>query len=121
MAENPITTRFRSLDYEIPELKRYLARGMRVLDIGCGPGTITFDVARYVYPGSVIGVDPNPDRIEQAIDWTSEERKNANLEFNVNDCHDLPFQDCEFDIVYSHTVTQFLLDPVSHCENNTVL
>ena len=85
---------------------------MRVLDIGCGPGTITFDVARYVYPGSVIGVDPNPDRIEQAIDWTSEERKNANLEFNVNDCHDLPFQDCEFDIVYSHTVTQFLLDPV---------
>ena len=50
----------------VPELKQFLKHGNSVLDIGCGPGTITLDVAEIVKPGNVVGVDPMKDRIEVA-------------------------------------------------------
>ena len=34
-----------------------LDRGQRLLDVGCGPGTLKVDLARLVSPGEVIGVD----------------------------------------------------------------
>jgi len=34
-----------------------LRQGMRVLDCGCGPGTITLDLATLVAPGRVVGID----------------------------------------------------------------
>jgi cyclopropane fatty-acyl-phospholipid synthase-like methyltransferase len=37
----------------LPQLKA----GMRLLDCGCGPGTITLDLARRVAPATVIGID----------------------------------------------------------------
>src|SRR5215469_8577985 len=41
-----------------------LAHGMRVLDVGCGPGEVTFLAARLVGPeGTVIGVDRSPEAI----------------------------------------------------------
>jgi len=44
-----------------------LAPGMRVLDVGCGPGDVVFLAARLVGPeGTVIGVDTSPEAIEQA-------------------------------------------------------
>ncbi len=44
-----------------------LAPGMRVLDVGCGPGDVVFLAARLVGPeGTVIGVDRSPEAIEQA-------------------------------------------------------
>ena len=38
----------RTLDGSMPELKEYLKHGSAVLDVGCGPGTITADVAEAV-------------------------------------------------------------------------
>jgi ubiquinone/menaquinone biosynthesis C-methylase UbiE len=38
-------------------LMPYLRRGMRLIDCGCGPGSITVDLARVVAPGEVIGID----------------------------------------------------------------
>jgi ubiquinone/menaquinone biosynthesis C-methylase UbiE len=44
-----------------------LAPGMRVLDVGCGPGDVVFLAARLVGPeGTVIGVDTSPEAIAQA-------------------------------------------------------
>ena len=49
---------FRTLENSIPEMTRYLGRGMSVLDIGCGAGSITRGVAEYVDPGKTVGLDP---------------------------------------------------------------
>jgi len=44
-----------------------LARGTRVLDVGCGPGDVAFLAARLVGPeGTIIGVDESPEAIELA-------------------------------------------------------
>jgi 2-polyprenyl-3-methyl-5-hydroxy-6-metoxy-1,4-benzoquinol methylase len=38
----------------------YLRAGMRVLDCGCGPGSITVGLAQAVTPGEVVGIDVEP-------------------------------------------------------------
>jgi len=50
----------RSLTGTLGFLLPHLKPGMRVLDCGCGPGSITADVAELVAPGQVIGVDIVP-------------------------------------------------------------
>lgn len=42
---------------------------MRILDIGCGPGTITADLAERVPEGHVTGVDRSPEIVERARAW----------------------------------------------------
>jgi 2-polyprenyl-3-methyl-5-hydroxy-6-metoxy-1,4-benzoquinol methylase len=56
----------RTLQRDLPELKEYLRRRARVLDVGCGFGTITLDVAAAVYPGKVTGIDPDERPIRNA-------------------------------------------------------
>jgi ubiquinone/menaquinone biosynthesis C-methylase UbiE len=45
---------------------QYLCSGMRVLDVGCGPGSITLGFAEAVTPGDVIGIDFQPSQIAKA-------------------------------------------------------
>ncbi len=42
------------------------APGMSLLDVGCGPGTITCDLARRVTPGRVVGVDASEEVVAEA-------------------------------------------------------
>jgi ubiquinone/menaquinone biosynthesis C-methylase UbiE len=42
-------------------LAPYLQPGMRLIDCGCGPGSITADLAQLMAPGLVVGVDLRPD------------------------------------------------------------
>jgi hypothetical protein len=44
----------------------HLRPGMRVLDCGCGPGSITVGLAEHVAPGEVIGIDLDPTHIALA-------------------------------------------------------
>ena len=44
----------------------YLRSGTQVLDVGCGPGSITLGLAEAVAPGSVVGIDFQPAQIKQA-------------------------------------------------------
>ena len=46
-------------------LAPHLRAGMRLLDCGCGPGSITVNLARAVAPGEAIGIDLREDALEQ--------------------------------------------------------
>ncbi|GBE82698.1 Uncharacterized methyltransferase [Sparassis crispa] len=96
-----------SAAYLIPALRS----DMRILDIGCGPGTITADLAKLVPNGDVVGVELAGDVLEKA-------RANAaalgvkNVQFVVGDVNGLAFPDGTFDVVHAHQVLQHVGDPV---------
>lgn len=50
----------------------YLESGMRVLDVGCGPGSITLGLAEVVAPGHVDGFDLQPAMVDRARTLASE-------------------------------------------------
>jgi ubiquinone/menaquinone biosynthesis C-methylase UbiE len=94
--------------YLLPELRP----GQRLLDVGCGPGTITTDLALLVAPGEVVGIDAAADVVAQA----QEHARGAgveNLRFEVADLFALGFPDASFDVVHLHQVLQHLEDPVA--------
>ncbi len=57
---------WRTVDNSAAYLAAELRPGLRVLDVGCGPGTITIDLARRVAPARVVGVDLEASVLEQA-------------------------------------------------------
>ena len=69
---------------------------MRLLDVGCGPGSITLGLAEAVAPGEVVGVDLQPAQVEQARALAAE-RGVANVRFEVASAYALPFPDAAFD------------------------
>jgi len=76
-----------------------LSGSERILDVGCGDGKITAEIASRAPKGSVVGVDPSRDMIRFAqTHYDSSAR--PNLRFQVADAHTLPFQN-EFDLVVS--------------------
>ena len=90
-----------------------LRPGDAVLDVGCGPGTITADLAELVGPsGRVVAVDTSPDVLRQAAEYV-EGRGIGNVEFAVADVGALPYPAGEFDVVHAHQVLQHLGDPVA--------
>jgi SAM-dependent methyltransferase len=79
--------------------------------VGCGPGTITLDLARLVAPGRVVGVDSAPEIVDQArVDATAAGLDN--VEFTVGDVTALDVADGSFAVVHAHQVLQHLSDPV---------
>ncbi|MEU6820138.1 methyltransferase domain-containing protein [Streptomyces atriruber] len=96
-----------SAAYLVGSLKPHMA----VLDIGCGPGTITADLAALVPDGRVTGVDRAPDILDQAR-ATAAEHGLDNVEFAVADVHDLDYPDDSFCVVHAHQVLQHVGDPV---------
>ncbi|MFE0965392.1 methyltransferase domain-containing protein [Streptomyces fungicidicus] len=84
---------------------------MRILDVGCGPGTITADLAGLVPAGHVTGLDREPGILERAR-AVAAERGLANTDFTVGDVHALDFPDDTFCVVHAHQVLQHVGDPV---------
>ena len=84
---------------------------MRILDVGCGPGTITADLASLVPDGQVTGVDRAPGILEPAR-ATAAGRGVSNVDFAVTDVHALDFPDETFCVVHAHQVLQHVGDPV---------
>jgi ubiquinone/menaquinone biosynthesis C-methylase UbiE len=87
-----------------------LRPGLDLLDVGCGPGTITVDLARLVAPGRVIGIDRAETVLEKARLLAAE--KDVPVGFQVGDVYELEFEDASFDVVHAHQVLQHLADPV---------
>ncbi|MFF8810803.1 class I SAM-dependent methyltransferase [Streptomyces pactum] len=88
-----------------------LRPGMSLLDIGCGPGTITADLAELVAPGQVTAVDAAAPVLARAR-AVAEERGLSGIRFAVADVHRLGMPDGTFDVVHAHQVLQHLADPV---------
>lgn len=84
---------------------------MRILDVGCGPGTITADLAGLVPEGEVIGLDTGPEILEQAR-REAEGRGLGNVSFTTGDVHALDYPDASFCVVHAHQVLQHVGDPV---------
>jgi SAM-dependent methyltransferase len=94
----------------------WLRPGLDILDVGCGPGTITVDLARRVGPGRVIGVDSAEEVIGIATATataTADRDAVTNVRFAVGDTYALDFDDASFDIVHAHQMLQHLSDPVT--------
>ena len=100
-----------SAGYLIPHLKP----GMKVLDVGCGPGSITVDLARHVgASGHVTGVDYTDDPLDGARHLAALAGiSRSSIDFRVADIHSLPFPDDSFDLVHAHQVLQHIRDPVA--------
>ncbi|MFF2653335.1 methyltransferase domain-containing protein [Streptomyces sp. NPDC058045] len=92
-------------------LTGHLEPHMRILDIGCGPGTITADLAALVPDGEVTAVDRAPGVLAQAR-ATADARGLTNVAFAEADVHALDFPDGTFDVVHAHQVLQHVGDPV---------
>ncbi len=89
----------------------HLRAGMRVLDAGCGPGSITLGLAAAVTPGMVVGIDVEPSQVEKAR-ALAVQRSVTNVRFEVANVYDLPFPDGSFDAALANTVLQHLREPV---------
>src|SRR4051812_37849146 len=103
--------RRRSAENSAGYLLRVLRPGLDLLDVGCGPGSITVDLAARVAPGRVLGVDVASTPLEQARELAA--RAGVQAEFRVGDVYALEADDGSFDVVHAHQVLQHLTDPVA--------
>jgi ubiquinone/menaquinone biosynthesis C-methylase UbiE len=92
-------------------LAPYLAPGMNVLDVGCGPGSISADLARLVRPGRVLAIDNVAAIVEEAGTQVADDGTD-NIEFAVADAYELDMPADSFDVVHAHQVLQHLSEPV---------
>jgi ubiquinone/menaquinone biosynthesis C-methylase UbiE len=90
----------------------YLRPGMNLLDVGCGPGTITLGLAQAVAPGRVTGIDHDATHVEAAKALAAE-RGVTNVSFRRGDALSLPFADGSFDAVFEN-------DLLTHLAENAV-
>ena len=102
--------RWRTAENSAGYLLPHLRPGMRVLDVGCGPGTITRDLGALVgADGEVLGVDSSADVVAQAAAGCDLPQ----VRFVVGDALRLDVPDGAYDVVHAHQVLQHLTDPVA--------
>ena len=111
----------RTADDAAAFLLPHIQPGMRLLDFGCGPGTITVGlVAAVGESGSVLGIDISDELHEEWKNRLAETRA-KNLEFSVGDVYDSGLASDQFDVVYGHQVLQHLGDPVGALQTASAL
>ena len=87
----------------------YLRPGLRILDLGCGPGTISVGLAKAVAPGQLYGIDMEESQIVLARS-VAEASGQDNSIFQAGDIAALPFEDSFFDVVHCHNVLMHVPD-----------
>ncbi len=108
LASHGARTASNSCGYLLPHLRE----GMSVLDVGCGPGTITLDLAAVVAPGLVTGIENVEDPLVTAR-REAQERGDTTTVFEQGDVFALGYDDDSFDVVHAHQVLQHVTDPVA--------
>ncbi len=103
--------RWRTAENSASYLLPHLRPGMTILDVGCGPGTITVDLARLVQPGRVTALEQTDDALDLARTEAGASGQ-THIDFAVGDVHALDFADDTFDVVHAHQVLQHVGDPV---------
>lgn len=100
-------TAINSVGFLLPHLKP----DMKILDIGCGPGTITVDLASHVPQGHITGIENVSSVLDQGRALAAE-RGIKNIDFVTGDGNGLAYADNSFDVVFCHQVLQHVADPV---------
>ena len=100
----------RRLRQKVLELAQ-LDAGSRLLDVGCGTGTLAIQAARLTRPnGQVAGIDPAPRQIARA--QSKARRAGLDIDFRRAAIEQLPFDDQSFDAVTSTLMMHHLPDDV---------
>src|SRR5215216_60258 len=85
--------------------------GMACLDVGCGSGDVTLEMARLVGPtGRVIGIDMDTTKMQLAQQEADQEA-NINVKFYALDIAHLDYEG-EYDLVYARFLLTHLREPV---------
>jgi ubiquinone/menaquinone biosynthesis C-methylase UbiE len=100
----------RTVEDSAAYLVPYLRPGLDLLDVGCGPGTITLGFGKLVAPGRVLGVDRVASVVAAAA---ASVPPDGGVSFAVDDAYALDQPDASFDIVHAHQVLQHLSNPVA--------
>ena len=103
---------WRTIENSAKYLESHLKENSSLLDVGCGPGTITVDLAKKLSEGTVLGIDISDEIIAKA-EAGAQNSKLANCTFTTGDTYDLDFEDNSFDIVHAHQLLQHLTNPVA--------
>ena len=104
--------RWRTAENSAGYLLARLEPGAHVLDVGCGPGTITVGLAARVPGGQVVGIDMVGD-VLAAARHEAETAGQRNVRFEAGDVYRLGYPDAAFDVVHAHQVLQHLADPAA--------
>jgi SAM-dependent methyltransferase len=99
--------RWRTAANSAAYLLPHLEPGLDLLDVGCGPGTITAELAARVTPGRTVGVDREPAVVAEARAAAPAVR------FDAGDVYGLDFDPESFDVVHAHQLLQHLAEPVA--------
>lgn len=100
-------TAVNSAGFLIPHIQPHMA----ILDIGCGPGTITVDLCKLVPQGHVIGLERAGEVLDHARAH-AREKGAQNVQFIEGDANSLSYADNTFDVVFCHQLLQHVNDPV---------
>ncbi|MEV4704968.1 methyltransferase domain-containing protein [Actinoplanes sp. NPDC049316] len=103
--------RWRTAENSAAYVLPHLTSGATVLDVGCGPGTITADLATRITPGRITALEMTEDALDLARTEIAG-RGLTNVTFAVGDVHALEFPNDTFDVVHAHQVLQHVADPV---------
>jgi SAM-dependent methyltransferase len=82
----------------------------RLLDCGCGPGSISCDFAKIVGSGSVEGIDQEQSQIDLARSRAAALGL-TNATFSIGSIYDLPFPDSSFNVVFAHAIFEHISAP----------
>jgi SAM-dependent methyltransferase len=98
--------------YSVPLAPRFvefagIGAAQRVLDVGCGPGALTTELAGRLGPGAVSAVDPSATFVAAV------QARVANVAVEQAAAEALPFADREFDAALAQLVVHFMADPVT--------
>jgi SAM-dependent methyltransferase len=102
--------RWRNAQNSAAYLLPHVEPSMRLLDVGCGPGTLSIDLARHVAPGRVLGVDLDPSVVAEAA--RTAEGSGLDISFVAGDFAAVDRPADGFDVVHAHQVLQHVGDPV---------
>lgn len=86
-----------------------LKKGLNILDLGCGPGTMTLEIAAQVGPeGSVMGIDRHEAQFTDALSRIGK----LPVTFRAMDAYHLELEDHSYDGIFSHALFEHLTHPI---------
>ena len=109
--EGPLAyLRLRTAERSCGFFRHAIGSASRILDCGCGPGSITIGLAQWAPDGQTVGIDIGAEQLDGAR-ARAHDLGVKNVAFRQGDILDLPFEDDSFDVVFSQTVLFHISDP----------